>query len=301
MAPLFSAYIIVDWSAAARPVTGANSIWIGVRRRDAQSFESFNPATRLKARNLLHDLAREFVSRGQRVLIGFDFALGYPAGTARALGLDAHHLSPWKAMHAHLASQIVEHEDNKNDRFKLAATLNERMTGGAHPFWGAPRSQTCATLAARKGNFDRSESLPEHRLTEGWVRSTFKAHPKSVWQLLGAGAVGSQSLLGIAAVAELRARIAGAQLWPFETGPGKMTAQRLEHTSCLMAEIYPSTANVTENPEEFLDQAQVRTLSDRFESLDSAGILGGAFDFTNSISDREIHKIIDEEGWILAK
>jgi len=301
MAPLFDAYIIVDWSAAAKPVTGANSIWIGVRARRDPGFASYNPPTRLQARRLIHDLASEFVRRSQRVLIGFDFALGYPAGTADALELDTRTRSPWRAMHDYLSAHVVEREDNANDRFALAAGMNEVMTRGAHPFWGSPPSRTCETLAARKGDFARSESLPEHRCAEAWVRSTFKARPKSVWQLLGAGAVGSQSLLGIATVADLRARIPGAQLWPFETGPGPMTANRLENTPCVLAEIYPSTVSVTPKTGEILDRAQVRMLSERFESLDSAGILGGAFDFPDSISDREIHKIIAEEGWILAK
>jgi hypothetical protein len=204
-------------------------------------------------------------------------------------------------VHDFLAAHVVEREDNANDRFALAAGMNEAMTQRAHPFWGAPPSRTCNTLAARKGDFSKPDSLPERRRAEAWVRTTFKAHPKSVWQLLGAGAVGSQSLLGIATVADLRARIPGAQLWPFETGPGPMTANRLENTSCVLAEIYPSTVPVALKTGEILDQAQVRTLSKHLESLDSAGILGGAFDFTDAISGREIHKIIGEEGWILAK
>ena len=49
MKRLFDAYIIVDWSAAAKPVTGANSIWVGIRARDARlkfQFNSANPKTR---------------------------------------------------------------------------------------------------------------------------------------------------------------------------------------------------------------------------------------------------------------
>ncbi len=34
MSRLFSAYVIVDWSAAAKPTTGADSIWIGVLKRE---------------------------------------------------------------------------------------------------------------------------------------------------------------------------------------------------------------------------------------------------------------------------
>ncbi len=301
MAPLFDAYLIIDWSAAAKPVSGANSIWIGLRQRATGTFESFNPKTRLQARRLIDTLARDLIQRGRRLLIGFDFALGYPAGTAGALGLDTDSAPPWRAMHAYLAARVIEHEDNRNNRFTLAAEMNAAMTGCAHPFWGAPPARTGTMLAARKGDFSQPGTVPEHRLAEAWVRSTFKARPKSVWQLLGAGAVGSQSLLGIAAVADLRASLPGARLWPFETGPGELTARRLDHTSCLLAEIYPSTISVAPAAGEILDQAQVRLLSKHLESLDSAGILGGAFDFPDSTSDREIHRIIAEEGWILAK
>ena len=34
MARLFNAYVIVDWSAASKPNTGADSVWIGVLKRD---------------------------------------------------------------------------------------------------------------------------------------------------------------------------------------------------------------------------------------------------------------------------
>ncbi|MCR9195752.1 MAG: hypothetical protein NXH88_13525 [Hyphomonas sp.] len=304
MAPLFDAYIIVDWSAAARPVSGANSIWICVLERGASgslTSSSFNPTTRLEARQLILEAAIDLIARGRRILIGFDFAMGYPAGTAKALGLDIETTPPWRAMHDFLARHVVEAEDNSNDRFALAASMNGSMTGTAHPFWGVPASKEAPTLAARKGDFSALGSLPEHRLAEGWIKSEFQANPKTVWQLLGAGAVGSQSLLGIATAAHLREHLPDARVWPFETGFGDLTAKRLENTSCILAEIYPSTLSVSPKTGEILDLAQVRMLSNHFESLDSAGILGGAFDLPDSISDGEIHKIIDEEGWILAK
>ena len=52
MARLFNAYVIVDWSAASKPNTGADSIWIGVLKRDVRfrlTFEATNPATRAEA------------------------------------------------------------------------------------------------------------------------------------------------------------------------------------------------------------------------------------------------------------
>ena len=300
MARLFDAYIIVDWSAAAKPVAGANSIWVGARARDARlsfKFTSANPRTRLEARGLIADLAEKLITRGDKVLIGFDFALGYPSGTAEAIGLDSKQSPPWRAMHEHLASKVKEREDNSNARFALAAGLNYAISKGPHPFWGAPKKDVVSTLSMRKGDFSSTGSLAEHRICEGWIKTNFKANPKSVWQLLGAGSVGSQAMLGIPTVSYLRDRIVRSAIWPFQT----FTPELLENTDCVFAEIYPSTVPVTPKPGEILDELQVKTLSERLESLDSAGALAAAFSPPNSISDGEIHRITTEEGWILAK
>lgn len=301
---LFDAYIIVDWSAAAKPVTGANSIWIGVRARDARlkfTFTSANPKTRLEARKLVSDLAQKLIARGDKVLIGCDFAFGYPSGTAKAIGLDREGVAPWQAMHAHLASKVKEREDNSNARFAIAAGLNYAMTKGPHPFWGTTKKDQVSTLAMKKGDFSGAASLPEHRLSEAWIKSQFKATPKTVWQLIGAGAVGSQTLLGIPTVAHLRDEIAGAQIWPFETGFKSLTADDLANTPCVLAEIYPSTLKMTPKSGEVLDLTQVRMLSEHLESLDSAGKLASAFGPPDTLSSREIEQITCEEGWILAK
>ena len=58
MAALFDAYIMVDWSAAAKPSLGANSIWIGILAKDARlklQYRGVNIDTRLKARAFLED------------------------------------------------------------------------------------------------------------------------------------------------------------------------------------------------------------------------------------------------------
>lgn len=301
---LFDAYIIVDWSAAAKPVTGANSIWIGVRARDARlkfQFTSANPKTRLEARTLIEALAEKLIARGDKVLIGFDFALGYPAGTADAIGLRQDGDQPWRAMHTHLASKVKEQQDNGNARFALAAGMNYAMTKGPHPFWGTTKRDQVSTLSMKKGDFSTKTSLPEHRLSEAWIKSQFKASPKSVWQLVGVGAVGSQSLLGIPTAVHLRRKIAGAQVWPFETGFKSLTPDDLSEVTCVLAEVYPSTVKTTPEPGEVLDLAQVKTLSEHLESLDSAGKLASAFGPPNTLSSREIEQITCEEGWILAK
>jgi hypothetical protein len=87
---LFSAYVIVDWSAAAKPSTGADSVWIGVFKRDVRfrlTYESHNPPTRAEAEKKLNALLDDFKKRSERALVGFDFPLGFPRGFSAALNL----------------------------------------------------------------------------------------------------------------------------------------------------------------------------------------------------------------------
>ena len=299
---LFDAYIMVDWSAASKPVTGANSIWIAVlwRRPDGDAkLECLNLATRSQAQDEIQRRVAAFNSGGQRVVLGFDFALGYPAGTAATLGLDQN-VPPWRAMHTFLETHILDADDNTNNRFALAATMNQALSGKAHPFWGAPKAQTCATLSARKGAFSPGHGLAEYRAAEAWIKSHFRANPKSVWQLLGAGSVGSQSLLGIAYVSRLRRILPDCRIWPFETGLSALTQTGDHRPQCVIAEIYPSTLNITATSDEVIDRAQVRSLATQFFERDSAGELSSAFTAPNSLDRRVLEKIEAEEGWILA-
>src|SRR5690349_19837383 len=85
---LFSAYVIVDWSASSKPNTGADSVWIGVLRRDVRfrmAFESFNPPTRGEGEKRLALILDDLKKRSERALVGFDFPLGFPRGFASAL------------------------------------------------------------------------------------------------------------------------------------------------------------------------------------------------------------------------
>lgn len=302
MPRLFDAYIIVDWSASAKPKTGKDSIWIGIRARDARlkfQYSEVNPKTRLEARRFILDMAQKLIARGDRVLIGFDFALGYPAGTADTMGLDTKAQPPWQAMHQHLSDKVKEKEDNSNARFALAAGMNYAMTKGPHPFWGTPKKNAVSTLSMKKSDFGAPGSLAEHREAELWIKANFKANPKSVWQLMGAGSVGSQALLGIPTATFIRNAIDGAQVWPFETGFKTLSEDDLAETTCVLAEIYPSTVEAVQQDGEVLDQAQVRCLSEHLESLDSAGKLASAFGPPDSLDTGKSPRIVAEEGWIL--
>ena len=301
MARLFDAYIMVDWSAAAKPTLGANSIWIGILAKDARlklQFKAVNIDTRLKARAFLEDMVAKLTRRGDRVLLGFDFSLGYPAGTAKALGLDVSKQPPWAAMHAHLASKLKDKPDNSNARYAIAAGLNYAISKGPFPFWGAPARDVVSTLASTKPDF-AGQPLPEFRIAESHLRDQKLGQPKSVWQLAYTGSVGSQSLTGIPHVHALRATWPNARIWPFETGTGELTEDDLQGVEVVIAEVYPALVKAKAEKGETLDEVQVREIARHYSQLDEKGLLGATFSTGKSLDEGKIEQIQAEEGWIL--
>jgi len=302
VARLFDAYIMVDWSASAKPVTGANSIWIGIAARDVRLrtvFTAANPDTRVKAIALIKDVIGKLNRRGDRVLLGFDFSLGYPAGTAEALKLDTTGRKPWQAMHELLAQKFKDKPDNSNSRFAIAAGFNYTISQGPFPFWGAPKRDQVNTLGPKKPSFENAK-LPEYRITETALREAGHGQPKSAWQLAYTGSVGSQSLLGIPHVHALRDELPDARIWPFETGLKPLTEEALADVQTLMVEIYPSALDVTPEKGEVLDRAQVRTMAMHYAALDERARLTACFAPQNSPETGKMQQIEGEEGWILS-
>ena len=301
MSRLFDAYVMVDWSAASKPVTGKNSIWIGILAKDARlklQYQSVNIETRLKARTFLEGIIAKLTGRGDRVLIGFDFSLGYPAGTADALGLKRDGMAPWQAMHAHLASKMKDKADNSNPRYAIAAGMNYAISKGPFPFWGAPARDVVSTLSDKKPDFE-GRDLAEYRLAEMHLRESGRAQPKSVWQLAYTGSVGSQSLTGIPHVHALRQALPASRVWPFEFEAGDMTEESLEGVQVVFAEIYPSLVKAKPEKGETPDAAQVREIARYYSDLDEKGLLKGGISTNNSLDEGKISQIQSEEGWIL--
>ena len=99
MARLFQAYVIVHWSAASKATTGADSVWIGVLKRDVRfrfAFEAHNPPTRAMAEVLINSLLEDRAKRRERTFIGFAFPLGFPKGLSTGLKLAGE--PPWRAV-----------------------------------------------------------------------------------------------------------------------------------------------------------------------------------------------------------
>lgn len=179
-------FIGVDWSGA---VKGARrKIWLAeVDAVDGRVVRL--EAGRSRARVADHLL--EEASKNPDIIVGFDFAFSLPSWF-----LEERQLADAPALWA------------------LVATEGERWLAECRPpFWGRPNT--------------RRPELHDHlRRTDREVPAVGGIRPKSVFQIGGAGAVGTGSLRGMPIL--LRLRQEGFAVWPFESA-------RLP----LVVEIYP--------------------------------------------------------------
>lgn len=288
---LFQAYVMVDWSAATKPTTGPDSIWVGVLKRNVRfqmAFEAHNPPTRTAAEKHLTAVLDDLQRKRERVLVGFDFPLAFPRGTAAALKLEG---EPWRAVMDFVAREVKDKPDNANNRFQVGAKMNRQMTGEAFPFWGAPARDEQTMLSAKRVREHGPADLPEHRLAEEALKG-----PSSIWKLYYQGSVGGQALTGLPVVKRLADKRA-AKVWPFETGWRRLAPADLAEVEAVFAEIYPSMFATKPAPGEIKDEAQVRGACERFNALDEKGQLSPLFGPAKDDSRREI--VEREEGWIL--
>ncbi len=296
MSRLFSAYVIVDWSAAAKPTTGADSVWIGVLKRDVRfrlTFESYNPATRNEAEAKLAVILDDLKKRGERALVGFDFPLGFPRGFSQALNLPGE--TPWRAVWDQLNKMVKDKADNTNNRFGVGSEINRRLTGGPFPFWGCPPKDALTTLQPKRTREHGPDDLPEFRHADVAAKG---AH--SIWKLYYNGSVGGQAIMGIPAVRRLKdARGEAVRVWPFETGFKALTEADLDGVEAVVAEVYPSLIKAVPAPGEIKDLAQVRGLAEHFAKLDEAGKLAALFGPSKDAPEALVQEVQTEEGWIL--
>lgn len=273
---MFDRVIVVDWSAANLPTSAtnrANAVWIGCH--DAEGGAEWHHRTRAAAEAQLVTLIDTARASGMRLLIGFDFAMGYPAGFAARLTGTARAEAVW----AWLAAAITD-ADNRNNRFEVATRINASFPGGPGPFWSHPAGQFWPGLPLRRAGIDYAAlGLAEGRLAEVAV-----PRAKSPWMLFNPGSVGSQSLLGLPMIHRLSQR-PGVAVWPFAAPEAPV----------VLAEVYPSLlagpVAILANAEGLTaDQAQVRLLSRALHRLARADRLAPLF---------EAPPAALEEGWIL--
>lgn len=296
MPRLFSAYVIVDWSAASKPTTGADSVWIGVLKRDVRfrlAFESYNPATRGEAEARLATILDDLKKRSERALVGFDFPLGFPRGFAAALKLPGD--APWRAAWDQLDKMVKDKKDNTNNRFGVASEINRRLTGGPFPFWGCPPKDALTTLQPKRTRAHGPSDLPEFRHADLAAKGA-----ASIWKLYYNGSVGGQAIMGIPAVRRLKlARGEAVKVWPFETGYKALTEADLDGAEVVVAEVYPSMIKAADGAGEVKDLVQVRSTAEHFARLDEANRLGAVFGPAKDTAPEVVLDAEREEGWIL--
>jgi len=293
--PLFHAYVMVDWSAASTPRLGRDSIWIAVAERRPHGRAKrvvrtalVNFRTRADATQWLEAKLGALGAKG-RVLCGFDFPFGYPAGTAARLGLTG---TPWRALWSALAGAIADGPDNANNRFDLAEDWNRRMAGEAFPFWGNVREETRGHLLRRGCRAHGAGDPALRRLADARVSG---AH--TVWQLAGNGSVGSQALLGIPRVRQLRhaPKLAPiTAIWPFETGLGDAAEKHI-----ILAEAYPSLLKPKRLANLPKDAGQVAAMVEFFARSDRDGTLAALLAGDAALGAAERRAVEREEAWIL--
>ena len=269
----FDTVIIVDWSGGKDrgPSPKKDAIWAAAAT-EAGTEPAVYLRNRAVAEEWIADRIASDLAAGRRVMVGFDFPFGFPAGFAKVLVGRDDPLAVWDWLDANLNDSGTD-----SDRYDLAGRING-MFPGVGPFWFNGTNRTIPDLPA-KGRDVRDPGLETHRAADIAAKGAF-----SVWQMGGAGAVGSQALTGLAALARLRRKFPEARAWPF---------QPLE-TGLALVEVWPSliakSVSEAQGAGEIKDAAQVRVLATAIRELQSRGILEKALEAPETARR--------EEGWI---
>lgn len=264
----FDTVLMLDWSGGndRGPRPKRDAIWAGLVC-DGREEEPVYLRNRGIAEDWLAATIAAECAQGRRVLAGFDFPFGYPSGFAAALTGRAAPLALWDWFEAR-----VRDAPGANNRFDLAGAINARLPGTG-PFWGNALKRDIAHLP-RRGRERAGHGMREFRAAETRTPGTF-----SCWQLAGAGAVGSQVIMGLPVLARLRRRFRAAA-WPFEPW---------QDAPLVLVEIWPGLirAAVRAMADPIPDRAQVRLLARALARL-APGRLAAM-----------LRVDAPEEGWIL--
>lgn len=271
----FETFAVLDWSAASTPKRGRDSIWLGVAGPQGMTAE--NIPTRAEAETRLTALLQDTLAAGTRLLLACDLSFGFPRGFVPVLTGQTHALAGWDW----LAQHITDDASNRHNLREVAAKANAAFAGGG-PFWGNGAKADVPNLPRHKPALP--PGLAEFRLTEQVARAQ-GLHPKSSWQLAGAGAVGAQNLVGLPLLARLRARFAPhVAVWPFEAADAPI----------VLVETYTAlvdNAVRAADPDMVRDAAQVTLLAHALHAMDRAGTLPPLF-------APPPPQALPEEGWI---
>jgi hypothetical protein len=283
--------VIADWSAAstrgpARPTR--DRCWVAWGRSGGRRAGRPEPGYfrgRPEAEAFIRDL---LTAEPGPALVGFDFALGYPADARLPAG---------RALCARLATLIRDEADGANNRFEVAGVLNREIQDGCGggflgPFWGHPAGRHVPHLSPTRPR-PFPACISDGRLVE---RRLASRRIQSPWKLFTRAAVGSQTLLGLPAVHRLLTDTAlarRARLWPFETEWERAIAD----DAVVIAEFWPSLVDRGGQPYPIKDAGQVAASRDW--ALEQPAALRRALARPPDLTDTEEVTCRETEGWIV--
>lgn len=282
----FDRILVIDWSSSNGRNKGKDSIWVA-----DSAGKSVNLPTRHEAITFVERATVRTQSHNERMLIGWDFAFGYPAGFAAAIGA-----KDWEGVWRRLHAAVKDTPENKSNRFEVGAAINRALSQEPGPFWGHNGKMRPKGLHPK-----RYPDGDRHRWTYPFAYTRFierhlktqKLSASSVFQLAYNGCVGSQTLLGIAHLQGLRERFGTTlKIWPFETDFANTLSAPV-----ICAEIYPSAHRVPDGPE-VKDQRQVEAVLRDFEAWNTDGTLAKKMN-APSLHGEARKAVRHEEGWII--
>ncbi|MHA6263360.1 molybdopterin guanine dinucleotide synthesis [Arenibacterium sp. CAU 1754] len=262
----FDSFVMVDWSGGndRGPTPCADAIW-ACSVRGGVSDTPVYLRNRQLAETWLCNLIEAELAAGRRLCLGFDFPFGYPAGFAAALTGRDDPLILWDWF-----TGRIEDAPKANNRFDIAGEIN-RQFGGKGPFWANALKRDIDGLPRTKAGYHNP--FPDRRAVELLARGSF-----TCWQMAGAGAVGSQVMMGLPVLTRLRQRFAGqVAVWPYEP---------LDRPVALV-EIWPSLTVGAPPADMIKDAWQVQQVALGLSRLSAS-----------ALSDR-LRVKAPEEGWIL--
>lgn len=265
----FDTVLMIDWSGGndRGKSPKKDAIWTCIGRA-GQASEPIYHRNRQNAEIYILDTLKAERHAGRRVIAAFDLCFAFPAGFAEKLTGNADTLALWDWFE----ERIID-DPKANNRFDIAAEINAQFPG-IGPFWGNGLKRDIDHLP-RKGNDRADHGFAEKRAADIAAKGAF-----SPWQLAGAGAVGSQVIMGFPTLSRLRNRLGkDISVWPFEA----------PNTSIVIAETYfsllPDALAGQTHP--IKDAAQVSLYAARFSALKSDA-------WTDMLNVART-----EEGWVL--
>lgn len=315
---VFDYFVMVDWSGGnGRKSQRENCIWIAHGSITDQQPTVLSPHSRTEATTTVRRVVHDLVKRDKgRVLVSFDFPYGYPRGFATQAFLPVGGaLPPWQRVWAYFSQEIQDDitthgkraglgvPTNRSNRFAVANKINGQLSHGTTlgPFWCTDKNTVYQHVPQNKPRqpFQPASGVPinEKRITDRAAKSDFP------FRLFGQGSVGSQMLVGLPRLHQLRFDHELSNLsavWPFESGwAPEDVIWDLGETRIIHAEIYPSVMEPL--PDDVLDRGQVRAMWHWARDQERNGLLQGEFALPHLLAASPAEEVLvrTEEGWIL--